>query len=244
MPIGLVDQSEARVRADHRTRRLYVIWQDPDTRSFRHVGHLDVQPDGQHTFEYEPGADTIPGFDGFAAFPNFDHTYRSDQLFPFFANRVLSPRRPEYETYLTALDIRDDHLAPVELLARAGGTRATDTVHIVPEPRIDEAGRHVLLFLASGVRHIESERDRVSQLNAGDELTLRSDRDNRVNPKALLLDNATDEPVGWVPDYLVDQVRHYLERGPVWVYVERANGLDVPAHLRLLCRLEAIPGMQ
>jgi hypothetical protein len=244
MPIGLVDQSEARVRTDERTRRLYVIWQDPDTRRFCHVGHLDVHPDGQHIFEYEPDAGTIPGFDGFAAFPDLNHTYRSDQLFPFFANRVLSPRRPEYETYLTALDIRDDDMVPVELLARAGGTRATDTVHIVPEPRIDEDGRHMLLFLASGVRHIASERDRVSELRAGDELTLRSDHDNPVNPAALLLDNTTGEPVGWVPDYLLDQVRHYLNQGPVRVFVERASGTDVPAHLRLLCRLEALPRVQ
>lgn len=241
MPIGLVDQSEARVRADDRTRRLYVIWQNPDTRRFHHVGHLDVHANGQHTFAYEPDVDTIPGFDGFAAFPDFEHTYRSDQLFPFFANRVLSPRRPEYETYLTALDIRDDDMAPVELLARAGGTRATDTVHIVPEPRIDEDDRHVLLFLASGVRHIASEGDRVSQLRTGDELTLRPDHGNRVNPAALLLDNATGEPVGWVPDYLVDQIHHYLGQRTVRVFVERANGPEVPAHLRLLCRLEAAP---
>jgi len=244
MPIGLVDQSEARVRADDRTRRLYVIWQEPDTRRFCHVGHLDVQADGEHTFEYEPEAADISGFDGFAAFPDFDRTYRSDQLFPFFSNRVLSPRRPEYQTYLSALDITDDDLAPVELLARAGGTRATDTVHIVPEPRVDEDGRHVLLFLASGVRHIASEQDRVSQLRIGDELALRHDADNEANPNAILLDTATGQPVGWVPDYLVDQVHHYRSRGPVRVFVERANGPDVPAHLRLLCRLEAMPDSQ
>lgn len=111
----------------------------------------------------------------------------------------------------------------------------------MPEPRIDADGRHSLPFLVSGIRHIKSGQDRVSQLGAGDELGLRPDAGNEVNPGALLLDNATGQPVGWVPDYLVDQVHHYLDRGPVRIFVERANGPDVPAHLRLLCRLVATP---
>jgi hypothetical protein len=241
MPTGLVDQVDARVRSDQRTRRLFVVWQNPETRQFVHVAHLDVQADGQYVFEYEPDAEQAPGFDGFAAFPDLHHRYRSDRLFPFFTNRVLSPRRPEYETYLDALDITDDEQAPVELLARSGGTRATDTVHIVPEPRTEADGRQVLLFLASGMRHLESARERISQLSAGDELLLRPEPDNPVNPNALLLDNATGEPVGWVPDYLLDLVCGYRARGPVQVFVERANGPDAPPHLRLLCRLEAQP---
>jgi len=241
MPTGLLDQVDARVRSEQRTRRLFVVWQNPETRQFVHVAHLDVQADGQYVFEYEPDAGQVPGFDGFAAFPDLHHRYRSDQLFPFFTNRVLSPRRPEYESYLDALDITDDEQAPVELLARSGGTRATDTVHIVPEPRTEPDGRQVLLFLASGTRHLESVSERISGLSTGDELLLRPEPDNPVNPNALLLDNTSGEPVGWVPDYLLDLVRDYQARGPVQVFVERANGPDAPPHLRLLCRLEAHP---
>ncbi len=239
MPTGLVDQVDGRVRADRRTRRLFVVWQNPETRQFVHVAHLDVQADGQYVFEYEPDAEQVPGFDGFAAFPDLHHRYRFDQLFPFFTNRVLSPRRPEYGSYLDALDITDDEQAPVELLARSGGTRATDTVHIVPEPRTEPDGRQVLLFLASRTRHLESAGERISHLAPGDELLLRPEPDNPVNPDALLLDNTTGEPVGWVADYLLDLVRDYQARGPVQVFVERADSPDTPPHLRLLCRLEA-----
>lgn len=241
MPIGLVDQAEARVRTQDRTRRLFVVWQHPTSRRFHHVGHLDVHADGQFTFGYEAEAVAVDGFEGFAAFPDLRHTYRSDELFPFFSNRVLTPRRPEYERYLDALAIHESDFAPVEILARAGGTRATDTVHIVPEPRLEPDGRHVLLFLASGTRHIEFADERIARLRTGEELTLRPDHENRVNPSALLLDNTTGEPVGWVPDYLVDQVHHYRDHGAVRVFVERANGPDVPPHLRLLCRLDATP---
>ena len=240
MSAGLVDRSGIRVRTEERTRRLVVIWQHPETRRFIRVGHLDIEPDGQYVFEYEPEAGDVSGFEGFAAFPDLGHRYRADQLFPFFTNRVLSPRRPEYETYLDALGIEDDEQAPVELLARSGGTRATDTVHIVPEPRAAADGRHIVLFLASGTRYLDPDAEHISRLASGDELTLRSDSDNPVNADALLLDTSGAEPVGWVPDYLLGLVRDYEQQGAVRVYVERANGADTPPHLRLLCRLEAL----
>lgn len=239
MSTGLIDRSGIRVRTNERTRRLLVIWQHPETRRFVRVGHLDVEPDRQYVFEYEPGAADVEGFEGFAAFPDLRHRYRSDRLFPFFTNRVMSPRRPEYETYLDALGIEDDEQAPVELLARAGGTRATDTVHIVPEPRIDADGRYVMLFLASGTRYLDPDAEHVVRLSAGDELGLREDSGNPVNPDALLLDTCSGHPVGWVPDYLLDLVHDYEQQGSVQIYVERANGPDTPPHLRLLCRLEA-----
>lgn len=92
----------------------------------------------------------------------------------------------EYETYLDALDVTVDQQAPVELLARSGGTRATDAVHIVPEPPDEPDGRQVLLLLASGPWHLESARERIPQLSAGVELLLRPDPENPVNPNPLV----------------------------------------------------------
>lgn len=241
MATGLAHRERGSVRDDARTRRLYVVWQHPETRRFVTVGCLEVTPEG-YAFEYEPEAAREPGFEGFAAFPDFRHRYRSDRLFSFFANRVLSPRRPEYTTYLDALALEDDALTPVEMLARSGAARATDTVHIVPEPQRLPDGREVLVFLASGVRHLPSAESRIAQLHSGDQLHLRDELDNEVNPDAVLIDTDSGEPVGWIPDYLLDTVHDYRARGPVHVYVERANGPPAPSHLRLLCRLEARPG--
>lgn len=237
MPPGPADP--ARDGAERRAQRLLVVWQHPETRRFVQVAHLDVRADGQYVFAYEPGAEQVAGFEGFAAFPDLDRRYRSDRLFPFFANRVLSPRRPEYASYLDALDIADDEQAPVELLARSGGARATDTVHIVPEPRIDPDGREVLCFLVSGTRHLTMASEAIAQLSAGNELALQEQPDNPVNRDALMLVTAAGVPVGWVPDYLLDLVGWYRARGTVRVLVERPNGPEVPPHLRLLCRLEA-----
>lgn len=241
MPAGLADTAAAATRAlATGRRRLFVVWQNPSTRRFVRVGHLDQLQDGEYEFAYEPAAEDVDGFPGFAAFPDFDRRYRSGQLFPFFTNRVLSPRRPEYPQYVAALGLGSAP-EPVEMLARSGGGRATDTVHVVPEPQATPDGRHELLFLTSGVRYIDGVDERLSRLRVGDRLALRREPDNSADSRALLVDASRGEPVGWVPHYLLDLVHGYLAGSTVEVYVERINGPEVVPHLRLLCRLEATP---
>lgn len=242
MTIGLTDRMTLPTEVPPNTQRLYVVWQNPQTRRFARVGHLDVRLDeAEYIFSYEADADEVEGFAGFAAFPDLGHRYRSDELFPFFTNRVLSPRRPEYDDYLDALGLGDADPSPVEILARSGGGRATDTVHVVPAPRVTDDGQHVFRFLASGIRHVEGASERLERLEPGTELELRAEPDNPVRENALLLDVAKQEPVGYVPDYLLDVVDAYREAGDISVYAEQVNPRDVPAHVRLLCRLEARP---
>lgn len=94
-------------------------------------------------------------------------------------------------------------------------------------------------FLVSGIRHTSGADARIAHLQAGQALFLRDDTANTVDPRALLLDAASGEPVGWVPRYLLDYVHKRREDGAdLRVLVEHANGPDVPWHLRLLCRLE------
>ena len=125
--------------------------------------------------------------------------------------------------------------------ARVRAERRTRRLYVVWQ-NIEADGRHVLLFLASGVRHAAADEAAISRLAPGDELSIVPEPDfNEVNADALSLNSGTGERVGWIPDYLLDMVHEYRNRGPVSVYVERANGPDVPAHVRLLCRLEAHP---
>lgn len=65
---------------------------------------------------------------------------------------------------------------------------------------------------------------------------------NPHNPRAIQL-AAKGALVGWLPDYLVEEVHGYLAaRRIVEVAVERANGPDAPSHVRLQCRLIVGPG--
>ncbi|MGH3664592.1 MAG: HIRAN domain-containing protein [Egibacteraceae bacterium] len=219
-----------------------IVWQDPASRSFHQVARLETTDEGEFRFSYLPDARLAPNFLPFAAFPRLHHEYRSDELFPFFANRVMSPRRPDFRAYLLVLGLTPEDWTPLELLARSSGERATDTVLVVAEPTADDNGHESVVFPVSGVRHLEGAAGRIARLTPGRRLFIRPETDNLLDPRAMLLDVATDEPVGWIPAYLLDYLHKHLDGGAgVHAFVERANGPDTPWHLRLLCRLEARP---
>ena len=225
-----------------RERQFLVVWQRPD-RSFVPVGQLDVHrddPDNAHSrFRYLPTAASEVDFEPFLAFPDLNRVYERDgALFPFVANRVMSPRRPDFGQYITALGLTAYEADPLEILARSGGERATDTIHVVPFPERDGnvEWRH---FLVSGIRHRPGAPERIDRLQEGDGLLLRPEPDNKKNPAAMLLDLEHGEPVGWLPDYLLPEFHGHVGAGhTAAVYVVKANGPEVPWHLRLLCRLE------
>ena len=43
---------------------------------------------------------------------NLHEIYKSPDLFPLFANRLISRKRPEYKDFLRWLDLREDEAAP------------------------------------------------------------------------------------------------------------------------------------
>lgn len=226
--------------ADAVPRRLFLVWQDPSTRAFTPVGALEARADGTFAYRYLRAARQLRNFRPLASFPRFDRLYRSADLPPFFENRVMSRRRPDFADYVRALRLDVEGATPFEVLARTGGDRATDTFHVVAEPEVDPTGHTVTRFLASGIRHIPGARQRVAELSVGDALRLRRDPDNSWNDRALLIDVAAGVPVGYVPDWMLGFVGDLIEADPTHrVLVEQAASVDVPSHLQLLCRLEA-----
>jgi hypothetical protein len=221
-------------------RRFRVVWQSLSDRQFVHVGWL-VFEGSRFTFAYTPDAELRPDFEPFPAFPDFRKTYESSDLFSFFASRLSSTATSEH--LLSALGLTREDATPVELLARSWGATPHDTIQIVPEPILLEDGSEIRPFLVSGTRHVdESDPDRVAKhisiLQEGQTLNMRDEPENPFNQRAIVLE--TDgEPVGWMPDYLLDYVHKNREEGrQAIVYVEKANGPDIPWHLRLLCLLE------
>jgi hypothetical protein len=98
----------------------------------------------------------------------------------------------------------------------------------------------VTWFLASGVRWVPGASERIARLAGGAALRVRPEPTNPENPQALLIDAAADEPVGYVPDWMLDVVHRLVEADPAYELVaERTSGPDTPSHLRLLCRLRA-----
>jgi hypothetical protein len=220
-------------------RRLLLIWQDPGTRQLIRVGELDQLVDGHFAFRYLPGA-RQPGFWPLVQFPDVDRLYLSSQLPAFFANRVMSRSRASYGDFRHWIGLEGDGTdTPFEVLIRTGGPRATDTFHVVDDLAWTAEGRVVSRFLASGVRHIDGARDRLLSVREGQELRLRDEPDNRVNARAILIDVRDREPVGYVPDWLVEDVNSLRSAASDFMVVADRISPDAPSHLQLLCRIEA-----
>lgn len=221
-------------------REFRVIWQDQETRSLVHAGWLEFTG-AEFRFSYLDEVRSHPRFRPFPAFPLLEEAYTSEDLFPYFAVRLTSAADPEYDVVLDALGLRRDDATPVELLARSPSESPHDTIQVVPEPTEMPDGTLVREFLVSGVRHIDEQDSTVGRLieslPVGAPLELQPESDNLHNTEALLL-TADGMRVGWVPDYLLSEIHGYIDsnRTPS-VTVVRANGPDVPWHLRLLCRL-------
>lgn len=217
-------------------RRLRLIWKDPESGRYHEVGGFEALVDGRYVFTYTSRGQSLDAFAALPQFPDLKHVYVSDTLPAFLANRVMSDRRDSYSRYMHWLGLEPGS-TPIEVLARTGGARATDTFHVVDSFEPDEEGLCEGRFFVSGLRHTPSGAEVATNLVPGAVLAIEEEPENPVNPRALLL-SADGNQVGWVPDWLVEDVHRFLDAGTVSVIVERVN-LDAPSHLRLLCRLRA-----
>lgn len=221
---------------------LILVWQNPVSHRFVKVGQLDALPGSRFAFQYLPSAWTDPEFNALLEYPDPNAAYVSDEVPAFFANRILSPDRPHYDRYLGWLGIeglRADEV-PFEVLARTGGSRATDTFHVVDLP-VDSGDSFRSRFFISGIRHRENADAIVSALREGADLHLRLEENNEVNPKAVLIDTADGRMVGYVPDWLCADVHHRIKDGWTFAAVAERVNPDAPARLRVLCRIDAHP---
>ena len=219
------------------TRRLLVTVRDASTGAYRPVGFLS-HANGRYSFAYlrrelqQPEFRPLPGLTRAVAAP-----IEADTLFPLFAERVISSRRPDREVSLTALGLPLD-AAPMEVLARSHGHRVGDTIELLPAPEASAGQTVQFTFLTHGVRYLApSEQDKIAMLQHGDPLRLVEDSQNPANPRALLVTASDGIRLGWVPDPLIDII-NAIENPDL--RVERANKPDVGYHFRLLVRLAGV----
>jgi hypothetical protein len=220
-------------------KELIVTWQNPTSRNWIPIGRLQYK-NSKYIFNYTYEAKQERDFVPFRSMNNLDDSYQSDELFPFFANRLLPKSRPEYGDYLSWLNFKEDKIDPLEELARTNGIKATDSLQLFPTPEKTD-GMYEVTFFSHGIRYLpESYIDRISHLNYGSNLYLMKDIQNKFDPNALVL--RTDDPteiVGYCPIFFVyDFVKLLDKNGPgnVHVSVVKVN-LNSPFQFRLLCKL-------
>lgn len=225
-----------------KVKALFLAWQDPDTRRWLPVGQL-THKNGRYRFGYTKGALVSKNFVPFGPMRDLRSVYESTELFPLFANRILSKNRPEYKQFLHWLNVPEDTVDQLSLLARTEGIRGTDSLRVFPCPERHGNGPYQVHFFSHGLRYLPSESlQAVEELKPGTRLYLMLDAQNEHDSCAIAL--RAEQPtllVGYAPRYFAADFRKVL-LGPssetVQAFVERVNP-GAPTQLRLLCRITA-----
>lgn len=218
---------------------VYVAWQAPDTRDWHVVGNLQESNSG-YVFKYTKGALTSSKFTMFSGMNDVHETYVSEELFPLFKNRLLSPRRPEYPHFIKWLGLNDGNTDPIDILARSGGLRSTDQLQIFKRIEFDSKGNFEHFFFLHGSSYLNlMANERLSSFESGQVLRLCLDIQNEYDGKAIVV--RADKPaeiIGYCPRYLTNDIQKLLLNDPksVTLSVEKVSN-DAPYNYRLLCKL-------
>jgi len=117
------------VSTSPRTTILYVAWQDEASNNWHPIGILRHEH-GEYEFRYVAGVRRgQPVF----SFPELHARYVSKAHFPFFANRLMSPKRPDYPEYMEHLGLDAKTSSSLTILGRYG-RRFTDPYFTFPYP--------------------------------------------------------------------------------------------------------------
>jgi len=220
---------------------IFVAWQEPLSRHWAPVGRLS-KDNHEFKFVYTLGAKETPNFRPFGRMRDLYAEYKSEELFPLFANRVLPKSRPEYRDYMHWLGLNEQNYDEMEELSRTAGLRATDSIELFPCPTETKDKSYEVFFFSRGLRHMHKENQaRAKMLSFGEQLYLMQDLQNKYVAMSLLL--RTGDPVslaGYAPKYFSAEVTKLLQSNGqenVKVTVEQVNP-DAPLQYRVLCKLK------
>lgn len=200
------------------------------SRKYDRLGVL-THHDDAWTFRYFRDAAEEGSLARLPGLPDAHRVATSEYLFPIFAERVLSPRRPDRRRVLDALGLEPDAGA-FEIMARNGGRRRGDTIELIQLPVPTDAGDSRIEFLVHGMRYrAQSEQEAIDALELGDELCIQPDLDNEHDDTAHFVTTLAGHKLGWVPAPLSSLVARVPGARAAVAHV---NGSTTNPHLRLL----------
>lgn len=237
--------------ADPQVSELLVLWQHPETLAILAIGRFGY--DGEtYTFNYTRQAAEIQGLRTLPELRDLHRTFRSTRMPLVFEQRVMSPRRPDFDDYLDRIGLRPENATPWEQIVHSGGARVGDTLQFMHMPGVRD-GRARARFFANGVRHVpeqprdlggrvtevtrDSQEAALSALNPGDIVDILPEHGNPIDEYACLI-VAGGTPIGWVPMAISRDVRRLMGTGTLTGRVLRIAPPGSPAHTRLVVDLD------
>lgn len=229
---------------------LYLAWQDAASRRWFPVGRLQKLADQRYEFVYLRGyleAHKQASMSPILGFPEPETRYVSDALFPHFQNRVMPRSREDYPVYIERLGFQEPPRDPLEILARSGGRKVTDSFaySLFPEPAAilsPEGGRrYKVCFFIHGMRYMQAAaQTRAASAKLREKLFLLSDFQNVADPEALAIRTEDNHLLGYVPRiYCADLHELRRQRQMIELTVEHINPAATPSWVGVMCRVEA-----
>lgn len=229
---------------------LYLAWQDAVSRRWFPVGRLQKLTDQRYEFVYLRGyleAHAQAGMSPILGFPDPETRYVSDALFPHFQNRVMPRSREDYPVYIERLGFHEPPRDPLEILARSGGRKVTDSFayYLFPEPAMilspEGARRYAVCFFIHSMRYVQpAAQARAGSAKLREKLFLMSDFQNPVDPEALAIRTDDNHFLGYVPRFYCADLHELRRRGQgVELTVEHVNPGATPSWAGVMCRVEA-----
>lgn len=234
---------------------LFITWQEAESRRIFPIARLMGLAGGAYELAYIRAvlAAEAQGFQGLPGFEDLKQVYVSAELPQLFDNRL--PARGRHAAVPDTSELIGEGLdvAPITIFVpMPDGRNARLEVFAPPLPV--STGARVGVFLARGVGRITGTEDVALSLKPHEPVTLNAEPDNAYNPRALRLLRADRTPIGYVPDYLANELAVATcpeppspsAIRPAWLspdqlrveilHAARANFPPAPALYRVLCR--------
>ncbi len=114
------------------------------------VGKL-WQDQGDFVFEYDKAFAASPGAEPLSPFPQLDETYRSTELWPFFAVRIPPLRRADVRSLLEERGLKPEQT--LEILGTLARRSATNPYELALQDETDPEKKDQRAKLAPAVSH-------------------------------------------------------------------------------------------
>jgi len=199
-------------------KSLLLIWRDPDTFLYFHVGTLTYDKQN-YVFEYTHYTDSerrvrdaiAHGYTLHPAFPNLEEKYVSKELFLAFSRRIPSKNRVDYHKVLDTfgLPIEADKM---DVLRATRGALGNDPYFFAEPLRLVENQKLLNHFYISGMRHVNLNKNWHKSLSVGDELILEVDEHNKHDKNAVKILSKSQHHLGYVPGIFAKAIRALLDR--------------------------------
>lgn len=184
----------------HQLDQLFVLWREPGERRRHTIGLLSQSDDGGYAFAYDLSGVTEATARGFGLLQEFpelrgpEAPYLSDQLFATFAQRIPSPKRPDFQAMLEKWGVQDP-TDELQILASSGGILQTDQLELAEYRSCEDDLRFPLRFRLSGETHYPGS----GQLTKGEAVALSRRPDNPYDRFATVVLTIAGTIAGYVP---------------------------------------------